>query len=250
MRLVWEDHFDGPSLNTSRWNVLQQVHRGGVYTADNVAIKDGMLILRTVAQNLTIMQKGKPVDFYVSSGAVNTSGLMEQRRGRWQARVKLPMVSETQGYTLHSSIWLFANQMAESGQSGCPQEIDIVEQYARAPGVVSAAVGNLHPFNGTKSTGCRKVPYTRGSSTALGDWTSDWTTFSVDWAADWIAMTVNGELYAHWAQPQAAAAFTDKLFLALTACVMERVPVGSTDRFPQEYLIDWVKVYEYTGDSE
>ena len=51
------------------------------------------------------------------------------------------------GYTLHSSIWLFANQMAESDQSGCPQEIDIVEQYARAPGAVSAAVGNLHPFN-------------------------------------------------------------------------------------------------------
>ena len=25
MRLIWEDHFDGPALNASLWNVLEQV---------------------------------------------------------------------------------------------------------------------------------------------------------------------------------------------------------------------------------
>ena len=34
-------------------------------------------------QNLTIEQEGVPTPFYVSSGAVNTSALAEQRTGRW-----------------------------------------------------------------------------------------------------------------------------------------------------------------------
>ena len=39
--------------------------------------------------------------------------------------------------------------------------------------------------------------------------------------------------------------FTDPLFLALTACVMDRVPPTSEDVFPLYYDIDWVRVYEW-----
>ena len=250
MRLVWEDHFDGPSLNSTLWNVLEQVHRGGVYTKENVRLENGSLVLQTIAQNLTIPQGVNNVSFYVSSGAVNTSGLFEQRLGRWEARVKLPMVYESPGYTLHSSIWLFANTK-RAGHTGCPQEIDIVEQYTSDEGPISDAVANLHPFNGTKTGpggGCMKVPYKRVSSTARGDWTSNWTVFAVDWTESYIAMSVNGEAYANFNTPQetAVAAFTDPLFLALTACVMDRVPVMSKDVLPLQYEVDWVKVYAWT----
>ena len=77
MSLVWEDHFDGNRLNTSLWNVMEQVHRRGVYTIntkENVRVEQGMLILDTIAQNLTIRQGSDDVPFYVTSGAVNTSG--------------------------------------------------------------------------------------------------------------------------------------------------------------------------------
>ena len=40
--------------------------------------------------------------------------------------------------------------------------------------------------------------------------------------------------------------FTDPLFLALTACVMNRVPADNADVFPLEYVIDYVKVYGFT----
>ena len=43
----------------------------------------------------------------------------------------------------------------------------------------------------------------------------------------------------------APAAFTDELFLALTSCVMDRVPVGEADAFPLRYEIDYVKVYAF-----
>ena len=93
-------------------------------------MEGGNLVLQTVAQNMTIQQGSTPTQFFVSSGAVNTSSLAEQVRGRWEARVKLPMVYQSPGYVLHSSIWLFSNTAAKDGQhSGCPQEIDVVEQY-------------------------------------------------------------------------------------------------------------------------
>lgn len=103
MRLVWEDHFDGDALNTSLWNVLEQVHRGGVYTKANVRVENGNLVMETIAQNLTIRQGAEDVPFFVTSGAVNTSGRFAQRFGRWEARVMLPMVYRSAGYTLHTS---------------------------------------------------------------------------------------------------------------------------------------------------
>ena len=94
-----------------------------------------------------------------------------------------------------------------------------------------------------------QVPYTRPSdgSTARGDWTTKWTTFVVDWTENWIAMYVDGKVYANYnTQMAAVQEFTDPLFLALTACVMNRVPVVSDDAFPLEYLIDYVKVYKFS----
>ncbi len=289
MRLVWTEDFNGEELNASRWNVLEQVHRGGVYTRDNVLLRDGSLVLRTVPRNLTINQNGRPTPFYVASGGVNTSGLAQQQRGRWEVVVKLPRVALSSGYTLHSSIWLFADQNWPSN-SGCPQEIDVVEQYVLGMGNQSRAVANIHPFlrnnsvssssssDGDSSSSsnseldmenvvvaatnvknvaaggqCNKVPWSRstkeGARTAMGDWTSTWTNFTVDWTKNWISMRVNGQPYAYIGgdtNAKAVNTFTDSLFLALTACVMERVPVQPDhDTFPLEYLIDKVNVYEY-----
>lgn len=42
-----------------------------------------------------------------------------------------------------------------------------------------------------------------------------------------------------------AGFFTDPLFMAFTACVMDRVLPTDADTFPQEYLIDWVRVYQW-----
>ena len=249
MRLVWEDHFNGDTLNASLWNVLEQVHRGGVYTKENVRVENGMLVMQTIAQNLTIKQGSEDVQFYVSSGAVNTSGHFEQKHGRWEISVKLPMVYQSGGYILHSSIWLFENS-ARPGNTGCPQEIDVVEQYVATAGPVSSAVGNIHPFNGTHGS-CQKVPYIRPPTTARGDWTSSFTNFTVDWTESFIAFYVNGKVYANFAtQGVAVAAFTDPLYLALTACVMNREPVLKVDVLPQQYLVDFVKYYEWVEELE
>ena len=68
----------------------------------------------------------------------------------------------------------------------------------------------------------------------------------MDWTEDWIAMYVDGKVYANFDTQNAAVGFfTDPLFLALTACVMNRAPVMKGDAFPLEYWVDYVKVYEW-----
>ena len=117
MRLVVDEDFDGTELNSSLWNVLEQVHRGGVYAKENVRVEDGVLVLETVAKNVT--SGGQ--EFYVTSGAVTTSRKFSQVGGRWVATVKLPEVAKSSGYVLHSSIWLTPDPGPNI--SGCPQEI-------------------------------------------------------------------------------------------------------------------------------
>lgn len=82
-------------------------------------MRNGSLVLTTEARNLTVGH----TDFYVVSGAVNSSGLFSHRFGLFEARLRLPDVYHTPGYTLHSSFWLLEEE-------GCHQEIDILEQYA------------------------------------------------------------------------------------------------------------------------
>ena len=76
--------------------------------------------MRTISENVTV----KNVDYFVTSGAVSTTGKFSQVGGRWEASVKLPQVSSSSGYTLHSSIWLTPDNPHAPNTSGCAQEID------------------------------------------------------------------------------------------------------------------------------
>ena len=102
MHIVFADDFDGLSIDSSKWTVQEGLNRGGIYRRNNTFVENGALVMRTVAENYT--HAGLP--YWVSSGAVSTSGKFSQRLGRWEASVKLPRPNESPSYTLHSSIWL------------------------------------------------------------------------------------------------------------------------------------------------
>ena len=247
MRLVVDEHFNGDTLNASLWNILEEAHEGGLYTKDNVNVAGGALVIRTVAQNVT--QGGK--QWYVTSGAVSTASKFAQVGGRWVARVKLPVASQSRGYLLHSSIWLTDNPSLNS--SGCAQEIDVVEQEPPFFGKESYAVAHVDAFEGGKNRGgacnggwlASHYPVIG----AHGDWSSDWSVFQLDWTETWITMSVNGKLYANYDRNAGGGerlpALNQPMFLWLTACVMNRVLPTAQNVFPLEYLVDYVKVWEW-----
>lgn len=247
MQLVVDEHFNGDTLNASLWNILEEAHEGGLYTKDNVNVAGGALVIRTVAQNVT--QGGK--QWYVTSGAVTTANKFAQVGGRWVARVKLPKASQSRGYLLHSSIWLYGSPSLNS--SGCAQEIDLVEQEPPFFGNESYAVAHVDAFEGGKNRGgpCKGGWLASHYPVigAHGDWSSDWNVFQLDWTETWITMSVNGKLYANYDRNAGGGerlpALNQPMFLWLTACVMNRVLPTAQNVFPLEYLVDYVKVWEW-----
>lgn len=89
-RLVFEDTFSAPTLNASAWNVRNNMTHGDkewqLYTADNVYLEDGNLVLRT--QATTASYGSKLYNF--TSGWVDTLGLIELTYGKVEARIRLP----------------------------------------------------------------------------------------------------------------------------------------------------------------
>ena len=267
MQLVFEDEFNEAVLNESSWNVMEQVHRDGVYTRDNVFVRNGSLVLRTIARNTTVERHGKLRRYYISTGGVNTSGRLDMHRGRWSVRAKLPDADRSPGYTLHAAIWLKADASQavidpalNKSLSGCGQEIDIMEQNAAeqptSPSRRTVARGTIHPYLGghphagaysTKPYApCEKQPaelqYQRDA-----DYTSDWHVWTVDWTAAWVVMSIDGVAISVFDKVAALTAFTDPLFLALTSAVMHNIAPTSLDVLPQEFLVDWVRVWRWTG---
>ena len=250
------EDFSGSTLNRSRWQVYTGVHHGGIYELGNVVLRNGSLVLRTVAKNQSV----GGTEFYISSGAVNQSRLLEQRYGRWSARVKLPDVNLSPGWVLHSSVWLVnnfydakrPNNGSSSGYSGCHQEIDIVEQYAAglAPSTDSTAAGAIHASTGTAAAGtCKSICCGPQTYLRTAAFHSDFHVFTLDWSATRISVSIDGVTVLDYTDSAVLASFTDKQFLALTSCVMNRVPPSAGDSFPLEYEIDWVRVYRWKSDD-
>jgi len=85
------------------------------------------------------------------------------------------------------------------------QEIDVVEQYAgyKPPSPTSVGSGSLHAYARNATGGCTHLPASGRNLdqiwSALGDYTSNWTVFTLDWTEDWIAMAVNGRTVATYA---------------------------------------------------
>lgn len=172
-----------------------------------------MLVLTTEALNQTVDGQ----DYYVVSGAVNSSGRFAHHYGLFEARLKLPDVYTTSGYTLHSSFWLLEDE-------GCHQELDILEQYA-VPGPsapphrrparldpprrrlttlsshltgqpnVSKVAGNVHSYgpSGTCNKADTEVQYN-----AHADFTSEWHIFGLDWRADSLKWYIDGTMVANY----------------------------------------------------
>lgn len=185
---------------------------------DLVSVSDGNLVLSTVPRNMTV----DGVDYYVASGAVNTSQLFHVHYGYFEARLRLPDVYNTGGYTLHSSFWL----LNEPGT--CHQEIDILEQYAlpckpcfffsqflKISAVSnlllfsfadvpyrSKVAGNLHPYGPPHSGNCSTEAPVQITYDFYGDLTNDYHVYAADWRENYLAFFVDGALVGNWTDAQ------------------------------------------------
>ena len=185
--VVWEDDFDGDSLNSGYWNV--EVNGSGcgnaelqyyVDNTDNVSVRDGNLVLTARRQEY----EGKTF----TSGRINTLGKVEFTYGIIEARIKFPKTADG----LWPAFWMMGADIVKNGWPYCG-ETDILEM-GHSNGIKSNAQDRL--FNGALHWGESPDKHIqtvgdRVSSYSLQD--GKYHTFSVLWTKDRIEMYVDGD---------------------------------------------------------
>lgn len=115
--LVFEDEFDGDTLNTAVWNCSNGVRKGGYWDKDQTSLRDGNLVIKT-----SYKEDGKYGAGYYTD-RVDTRNKYTQTYGYYECRCILPAA---QG--MWSAFWLTNEAVSVDGTPGTEgSEIDIFE---------------------------------------------------------------------------------------------------------------------------
>ncbi|MBD3349118.1 MAG: family 16 glycosylhydrolase [Candidatus Eisenbacteria bacterium] len=240
VELVWSDEFDGPagqSPDSTNWTFDIGTDWGNnqlEYDTDrpeNVSL-DGQGNLA-----ITALEEDYLGSEY-TSGRINTSGRFARTRGRFEARIKLPV-----GQGIWPAFWLLGAEFATVGWPECG-EIDIMEYRGQLPSVVTGA---LHGpgYSGGSSIG---GSYTLQDST----FNDGFHVFAIDWDTSSITWSVDDQEYLTISPsdlPQGSSwVFNDDFFIILNVAVGGNYvgPPDATTTFPQTMLVDYVRVYGTT----
>jgi beta-glucanase (GH16 family) len=243
-RLTWSDEFDGPDgsgPNPTRW--VFDLGGGGwgnnelqTYTdrRDNAVIRGGQLVI-TARREPFAGADGRSRDY--TSARLKTLGTFSQTYGKFEARLKLP-----RGQGIWPAFWMLGEDIATAGWPACG-EIDIMENIGKEPALVH---GTLHGpgYSGGQSIG---AAFTSPGGRPFAD---DFHVFTVEWEPNAVRWYVDGTLYQTRTPADLPAGarwvFDHPHFLLLNLAVGGNWP-GNPDSstvFPQEFIVDWVRVYE------
>lgn len=252
MKLVWSDEFDRTGHpDPEKWRYEEGFvrHREVQYYTknrlENARVENGNLIItarKEIPDNL-IRRRGENDDvfrFYTSnsggeytSASLNTEDLFECTYGRIEIRAKMP-----QGRGVWPAIWMLGNNLAWEGDRRIYSEIDIMEFVGYDPTRIHA---NIHPgFRGGD----------KGGSIDVEGVSENFHTYAVEWYPDHLDFFYDDTKYFSYYKKDYTAELwpydTPHYLLINLAVGGEWGGKEGIDEsiFPQEYLIDYVRVYE------
>lgn len=233
-KLVWNDEFEGDSLDRSRWvfdlggsgwgnNELQ------FYTdrPENARVADGMLVIEARREDWL----GR--DF--TSARLKTQSLHAWTYGRIEARMKLPT-----GQGIWSAFWMLGEDIvtAKWPASG---EIDIMENIG-APYTVYATIHGPGYSGGDGIGASYNLPN--------GTVTDGFHVYAVEWEPEEIRWFVDdvqfGSVTPNDLPNGKEWVFDHPFFVLLNVAVGGNWPGNPDDTttFPQTMLVDYVRVYQ------
>ncbi|MBD3582917.1 glycoside hydrolase family 16 protein [Flavobacterium selenitireducens] len=226
-KLVWEDNFDGKALNTNVWNFEYGANGWGNnerqdYGDKNHSVANGKLTITV-----------KKDDKGYTSTRITTKGKKEFKYGYMETRVKLPT-----GHGIWPAFWMLGSNISEAGwpKSG---EIDIMEYIGREPHIAYTTIHtqDTHGANASsKKTEFKNIE--KGYHTFACDWTKERIIFFVD---DKAVYTYSPENKTENNWP-----FDQPFFFIINCAVGGNFGGPEVDEkiFPQEYVVDYVRVYQ------
>jgi len=242
-QLVWSDEFngaDGSAPDATKWAI--QTGGGGwgnneleYYTTrpQNVQVKGGNLVITAIKEDYT---GPDGVSRNYTSARMQTKGLFSQQYGKFEARIKVP-----KGQGMWPAFWMLGNNIDTAGWPACG-EIDIMENIGKEPAMVH---GTLH------APGYPGAGYSAAYTLPSGAFSDDFHVFAVEWEPQQLRMYVDGTLYGTYTHSGSPAPTnwpfsTQPFFMLLNLAVggdWPGAPDGTT-QFPQQMLVDYVRVYQ------
>ncbi|MCL6219614.1 family 16 glycosylhydrolase [Zunongwangia pacifica] len=225
--LVWEEEFDGSTLDTDSWNFETGNGDNGwgnnekqYYTAENVVVSDGTLKINAIAESTN--------GFDYSSARITTMDKQEFKYGRVEVRAKLPEESGT-----WPAIWMLGSNFAEVGWPASG-EIDIMEHVGNDLGRV---LGTLHMPGNSGGEGISK-------GTDVENVASEFHTYTLEWTADHILFAVDNVVF-HEYKNNAETPFNQPFFLILNVAMGGTLGGEIDPNFTQDTMeVDYVKVFQ------
>jgi beta-glucanase (GH16 family) len=252
---VWADEFNGTAIDSSKWEHEVDCWGGGngedqcyVSAAKNSFLRDGFLHIVALkdrpsgavsATDPTIVTKGH------SSARLRTLGKGDWKYGRVEARMKLPF-----GKGLWPAFWMLPTERVYGGWAASG-EIDIMEAINLKSGPHQVH-GTLHYGGAWPANVNTGTHYTPPSNA----W-ENFYTYAVEWEEGEIRWFVDQKHYAtqtKWRTTAAAfpAPFDQKFHIILNVAVGGQWPgpPDGTTTFPQEMVVDYVRVYVCSTDRD
>jgi len=234
--LAWSDEFEGPAgqlADPATWTYEVGTDWGNAqleYDTDRAsnAALDG-------AGNLVITARREAFEGrQYTSARLTTAGLRAFQYGKFEARMKLPS-----GQGLWPAFWLLG---ADIGSVGWPAagEIDVMEFRGQEP---STVLGSLHGpgYSGGSALTRRYTPGATRFDNSFHVFTVEWTSERIDWRVDGVRYfgVRREDVPGRWV-------FDHPFNVILNVAVGGNF-VGAPNQFttfPQEMVVDWVRVYE------
>lgn len=244
--LVWSDEFDGTALNTNIWEPL--IGDGCFYgicgwgnnewqwytsRPENIEVADGYL--KIIARNDNWQGHA------YTSARLRTLNNADFRYGRLEARIKLP-----RGQGIWPAFWMLPTGSPYGGWpfSG---EIDIMEAINN----VNAIHGTIHYGNPKGEAGGTYYPSVDVSQT-FNVYAIEWEPTEIRWYFNGINYsTVTDNTWYTSSSNDPGAPFNQNFHFLLNVAIGGNWPgyPDASTQFPQELVVDYVRVYELCGDG-
>ena len=246
--LVWSDEFDGNAVDLSKWTFQlgdgSEVGLPGgwgnnelqYYTEDNATVENGLL-------TITAREESVAPGFDYTSTRIRSLAKGDWTFGRMEMRAKMPI-----GQGMWPAFWMLSSDTSIYGTWAASGEIDIMEYIGSEPNRIFGTIhyGASFPGNIFSST-----DYFLPS----GTFADDFHVYAIEWELGEIRWYLDGVEYAsrdNWFSTGGPfpAPFDVDFHLLLNLAVGGNLPgpPDATTAFPQEFVIDYVRVYQVPND--
>lgn len=233
--LVWDDAFDGTTLDEGRWNRVEWPpytvnNELQAYTAreENASVADGALTIRALREDYD--------GAAYTSARLTTAEKGDWVEGRFEVRAALPT-----GVGTWPAIWLYPTDLTYGGwpNSG---EIDIMEHVGCQLNTVYSSI-HTDAYNHVEDT------EQQGS---IGVDVAGFHTYALEWDSAGLIAYVDDEPF-FWFNNDGAGDFATWPFDQRFHLILNLAVGGDwggwcgvdEGAFPEEMIVDWVRVYQY-----